>query len=648
MRALFYILVVNLLTLSNLIRAQEVPKPNLCAAVRGNGEVVFAHWPALAQIVEHYGPLDALSGGSSASFSIFLYESVSKNPFLSCPTNESKCLRKKSLEISLLLKSFQGYFDYWITTNEVNALRVVLTKTPELLEKLKFWKKKVEEVIEKDDFDKLSIWQQFWTLEDHVNTLLNSTDLVKVINPELLDFMRKAKDHIVWTDVFKPTILKSKVDLLKYRVKEAKDAFNLVVAGGFDAKNDQRLFFRPGLISFKDLAHKFGRMADFYAGYLYPENKTQLQKDHEKTYSVFMKDFLHSCADKAEGKSWTEFGYDNYANNELSFCGRKLRYFLKKYREQLIKDELEGVVRRHRVDDRVGEFSGAGSVGLFPSTSVLNKEESKRYREWNKKYYQTTDAKFGLDYSVPYESVSFGYWGSQRHLDFAKKSIKEGSFATDLKSQKLISLGQDRWFNVLSTSGAEPGLSPLRPIMGNKDELMSIGGWSDLHPTLMLKSVGCKHVVFITRINGETVFGQGVVKRLFNFKEPSWERIDPKGKEKTRRLNNSGDENDMTSKWSNLYNIANKNSSISKSISAADAVWCTDWDIFDIKKGYTSLLNHSYDSHFYINQQSKSYSFFSKSHSGLKAFDRKERLLTLDSHTYEKGWPSYSGCVPLP
>ena len=107
--ALFSLFIILLtITTSNAQQKAFEERPKLCAAVRGNGEVVFAHWPALAQIVEHYGPIDILSGGSSASHSIFLYESVTKNKFLSCPNNDAACVKKKSLEISLLLKSFQG------------------------------------------------------------------------------------------------------------------------------------------------------------------------------------------------------------------------------------------------------------------------------------------------------------------------------------------------------------------------------------------------------------------------------------------------------------------------------------------------------------------------------------------------------------
>jgi hypothetical protein len=48
----------------------------MCAAIRANGQLVFAHFASLARAVEHYGPLAGAAGGSSTSLTIFPTEQV--------------------------------------------------------------------------------------------------------------------------------------------------------------------------------------------------------------------------------------------------------------------------------------------------------------------------------------------------------------------------------------------------------------------------------------------------------------------------------------------------------------------------------------------------------------------------------------------
>lgn len=589
--------------------------PNLCVAVRGNGENFFAHWPAMAKIVEHYGPIDMLAGGSSASISLFLYESVAKNKLLSCPDNRPACLQQKSLEISLLLKSFQGYFDYWTTTKEVHAIEVLYQGAPE----------------------NLSFIERTKLRWDQINILLHSTDLVKAINRDLIESLKRSFVDLTRTSIFNGSQWMHQLELFLFKLSEAKDAVSFVWSGGFDAKNDERLFFRPGLISFEDLAHKFGRMGDFYAGYFYLADKPS---EAELIYTEKMKKFLKMCAPDSLDKSWNEIA-------STKNCQEIFVNLLNDYREKLLADESHKITRRHRIDDFIGEYSPHKNVGTFVATTVLDKAESDRFAKLHQDYEKTTDKKFGANYFVPSTSLHFGYWGSVEQLKAAKESMERGEYRDDLKTQKMMELGQTTWLTAISISGAEPGLSPMKMIPGRSDGLYSIGGWSDLHPTIILKSLNCRNTVFVTRINGEAIFAQGVAKRLFNLEIPAWDRIDPRGGEVTRKNNNRGDPLDLESHWSRLSNIANPKSSISRSIKAADAVWCTDWDSFNLKNGYTSMIDQSYHGKFYLNQSSSSRNFFEKSYASLTPINDPAVLLTLKSHTFEKGWASYVGCIPL-
>lgn len=166
-----------------------------------------------------------------------------------------------------------------------------------------------------------------------------------------------------------------------------------------------------------------------------------------------------------------------------------------------------------------------------------------------------------------------------------------------------MALNSATWSEALRLSPAEPGLSPLREFNANGVEHLSAGGWPDLTPTLILKAYGCKNVVHITRRGGESLFAQGVAKRLLNL-DRDWSllRTTPDAYDANWALNNSGDSEDMTSNWSYLYNVANIQSSYKKSLSAADAILCTDWNKFSITDGPTPMIEHAYRSPYTVNK----------------------------------------------
>jgi hypothetical protein len=79
----------------------------------------------------------------------------------------------------------------------------------------------------------------------------------------------------------------------------------------------------------------------------------------------------------------------------------------------------------------------------------------------------------------------------------------------------------------------------------------SAGGWSDLHPSLVLRNMGCDQVIYVTRRGQESGFAQGVAGLLGMTDE-----------QKTA-----------------LYDLG-ADSSCALSIAESSAVWCTDWNRF--------------------------------------------------------------------
>ena len=93
---------------------------NLCVALRGNGGLISAHFAALARITEHYGMIDAVSGGSSGSVSIFILESIYSNPLVDEADD-------RVARAALLLKSFPGYLQVLRESDEAVAIQQAAT-----------------------------------------------------------------------------------------------------------------------------------------------------------------------------------------------------------------------------------------------------------------------------------------------------------------------------------------------------------------------------------------------------------------------------------------------------------------------------------------------------------------------------------------
>jgi hypothetical protein len=166
--------------------------------------------------------------------------------------------------------------------------------------------------------------------------------------------------------------------------------------------------------------------------------------------------------------------------------------------------------------------------------------------------------------------------------------------------------------------------------------MTSAGGWSDLHPVLVLKAAGCENVVYVTRRGGESLFGQGVAKRLLGFAR-DWSKISTSSEEAKKasaKLNNNGDPLERNTLWSKLYNLANPNSSFKRALRAADAVLCTSWDNYEITQGIDGMINDAYTSPFYIPATSRL---------GETASSLQPRLDTTQLNVVG-GYPEFAGC----
>ncbi len=473
--------------------------PKLCAALRGNGEDIYAHFVSLARMIESFGLFDGMAGGSSSTITMFTYESILKHPALrDCgdATGPRTCTDAEvASRASLLLKSVRGYAEQVGISDGILGNAGIV----ELVGQVQ--SQGIESLIATDPA----------TAASELQTLLAPDQLARLgilVNPELLEMLA----------VTDPT-------LLAYNEHEVVASIKEVGAWSID---DNRLFFRPGLVDFDAAAGTtFARLGDFYAGY-------------GPADVAAMKTFLDACAPSSKSLLWVDpsgaADIRAVTTSDGATCGAGFTAQVSAY---LAAADLQP--KNSRIDEAIG-----GTLNALAATSVVTGDGIAAYATARAVYQSGQVATGDIPFGLSFDDVKFGYWGSAASLATVLSNPK--GYA-DEKTQKAISLGTSTWREILSRSPAEPGLSRLRDL---PDGSLAAGGWPDLAPVLALKNLGCDRVVYVTRRSAESSFAIGVATKL-----------------------------GMTSADTTaLYDLSNPKSGFTASLREATGVWCTNWNAF--------------------------------------------------------------------
>ncbi len=507
-----------------------------CVGIRGNGEAVPAHWAALARMVEENGMPKATAGGSSATITMFMLDSMSGN----VNVNAEKDAAKKRKIQALMLKSMP----------EFTAAMANDAKIADGFAMLKAYSGGDPELVKK------AIKAFSGPLSPH--ELENAfAKYGKLLNPELVALVRKNPS--------------------KFGPEAAKSIKNL---GKFNAVTDDTIFVRPGLVDFKSTAVVLGKMADFYAGNTDADTQAKFES------------FLGDCADLAFEKEWSD----------IPDCPARF--------QKIAADYLKnGNFQNKALFQKVGTHTST-----LPTTSILQGDGLRKYNELKRKY-ESGNFENVADFSVNFEALgeetelSLGYWGQPATLDQVDQGLQKFRDAGDLKAIKFHALGEANWFEVLSTSPAEPGIASVQriPIGTTREQVLaelqkpisqrwislhyrsdavSAGGWSDLHPAEVLLAQGCHPVIYLTRhaTYGDSLFGQQIFIRLTGSKEqiPGWKKIGDIGAEGwcNDKIRESGGDPAKVAKtpWARISNFCNPESSLRRTLDLVDGVYCTNWD----------------------------------------------------------------------
>lgn len=200
---------------------------NLCAALRGNGQRIFAHFGALAAVTEDVGLIKGVGGSSSGTISSFVYESIYMNPDLrKCGSGVCDETTVRS-RISLLLKSIEAFLTLGAEIPEVQAVTYFIAR----LEKLR--NSSLVSNSRDEDFEK------------NLKVIFDPENL-GIIDKELLAFVGD--------------------DAIPFEYRKATTHEQITTFGKFSAE-DPKILYTPGLIDFSAFARLMGKMASFYAGY---------------------------------------------------------------------------------------------------------------------------------------------------------------------------------------------------------------------------------------------------------------------------------------------------------------------------------------------------------------------------------------------
>jgi hypothetical protein len=438
--------------------------PKLCVGVRGNGQSILTHFASLSRIVEHYGVVDGMAGGSSGSITTFTYESILKNPAMHrCGTGRCSA-DADAARVALALKSVEGYTTVVGDSEEAAALKGLAGTAAKL----------------KADFDAKGIGalasSESAEAAKRLGEVLRIPEVHALVNPEIFRMLADTAH-------------------LEFNVGEIKAAIKQV--GDFSVP-DNRLFFRTGVLAWPALAKMFGRVGDFYAGY-------------GPSDAAGMTAWLDACAERTRGMPWAEAS--GVAIPSGGTCGSAFDGLLEGFRAKARSSEGS---YPSRIDERVGDPSSP--LHKLVSSAVVEREAVTKYKAALARYVTGEFPKGNVPFEPSFSDVNFGYWGSD--ADLARVKSNPGSF-DDLKTKKFSSLGNAPWREILAASPAEPGLSRFVEL---PDGRLSAGGWSDLAPALVLKNLGCEQVIYVTREGDESSFASTIGKNA-GMSESDWRNL---------------------------------------------------------------------------------------------------------------------------
>ncbi|MEL6363160.1 MAG: hypothetical protein AAFR21_19010 [Pseudomonadota bacterium] len=307
-----------------------------CAGVRGNGANLFAHYGVIARHIEEYGNLTCASGGSSGAITVFLLESMWRNPIVHQCRDGKTCGRAvRDRRFAFLVKSFVGL-------SEAGLFQDVATIT-ELLNRVSD-----EQVMEMMHGEMPGV-----TPEEGVAALVRILrDLGPLINRDLIELLVTSEN----------------------RVFLATDIIEGLQMGAQFMVNSSRVYLRTSVLDFNEVASLFGTYGSFYAGY-------------EPVRTNRFNRWVRQCSRQSVGLTWQEIAVLPGPNGRT--CGQMLVELFNEFREKEAK--FGG---KNRADEKVGKF-----LPVFGVTGVVTGDSVETWRIARDAWLAGNPVEFEPDFS---------------------------------------------------------------------------------------------------------------------------------------------------------------------------------------------------------------------------------------------------------
>ena len=465
---------------SNNVLAEDKPCWHL--DLTGNGEALVEHGPMISKIVDKMGMPCSMAGGSSASASIFMLDSLAGNKELNLISNEDQ---KKKMQ-ALMIRTFPFFLQKMVIDDaQIPAIMQIVSGVKgdqTFMEKLGVLKEGIKKSL----------------TEKEIESILGR--YAGLVSKEIIKGMASPYSS-------------TRQRYFGFAVESAK------MLTSFDA-TDPNLFFRPGVIDFKHFAEVVGAIGDFYKG--------NFGKD-EGLKNDFL-NFVKSCHEESYQHAKTDKNAD-CSLKKLSTrdggksCEEKFNNLVNKYlaSNNLIKNKNEVL------NQKVG-----ANIPTYISTGVLQGESYKNYKKIRSDFLNGKDeaniSNRIKSFQVAHrEDLKCGYYGnSNGDIDNVSSKLKaEGN--TDPKSEMITALDSKKkpatWKTALTRSLAEPGMSSFIELDGGS---ATMGGFCDLQPSLTHSHMG-NHgkddlEILFTREGPMTGFGRGILTRIMGETEkaPHW------------------------------------------------------------------------------------------------------------------------------
>jgi hypothetical protein len=260
-----------------------------------------------------------------------------------------------------------------------------------------------------------------------------------------------------------------------------------------------------------------------------------------------LRQFLNSCSSRAVGVNWFRFVSQEPA------CVKSIVGLIENYHQQFPEHKI--------INPRYLDPIGGTSLSVLGISAVIE-NGARPFKEVAKKYFESPSRDIQPEDFNVFKNVRFAYFGNSRDLERVKEGLRVApELQADYKMSRFMEVPRARWSEILAYSPAEPGLTDLTlpELVRSGTELgaehLSTAGWADLHPSIVLKAMGCEKVLYIGRRGEEGKFLRGVVTQL----------------------------GATVQDIEDLYSLKKSDSSISLSLKASDGVWCTDWNAADLQ-----------------------------------------------------------------